>query len=282
MSIKNKIKNTQLSNKLKQTEFYWKIKNKIIKPPAHIYLILKCNLNCSYCVNEANPKENRHKEYKLAHADKWIEAINRMNRDVAFTGGEPTLHPEFIEIVNGIKKELKVIVYTNLVWSDEFTDKLISNLNRPIEILASYHPSSGKPEKIIEILKKLREKNVFQGTIHSVGTKQQEKFLIENVRPLFKKENFFLTIDKDQFNFFNEGRCSMKSRRTVHCSGKSIIIAPDGTRYPCVSKMLRMKDPLENIFKENLKGDFYSSVCQDYGFCSPCDMGFKIEPVSAI
>ncbi len=280
MSIKDRIKNTSVFNKLKKTEFYWKIKNKIVEPPAHIYLTLKCNLKCPYCVNEANPKENKHGEYELASADQWIKAINRMNKDVAFTGGEPTLHPEFIEIINGINKRLNVIVYTNLVWSEEFTNRLVNNLKRPIKILASYHPSSGKPERILEVLKKLRERRLFEGTIHSVGTKPQEKFLEEKIRPYFKKHGFFLTIDKDQFNFFNEERCNMKIRKNVRCSGKSIIIAPDGTRYQCVSKMLRMKDPLENIFQHPLKKGTISSICPDYGFCSPCDMDFKIKEIN--
>ena len=35
------------------------------------------------------------------------------------------------------------------------------------------------------------------------------------------------------------------------------------------------------LFKDGFKGEFYSSICPDYGYCSPCDMNFKIEPVPA-
>jgi len=282
MFLKNKIKDTRLFNKIKEQEIYWRLKEKFFNDvPAHIYLTLKCNLSCPYCVNQANPKESKIGKYNFSPGEKWIKAINNMNKTIVFTGGEPTLHPDFIKIVNGIKKELSIIVYTNFCWSEQFTEDLLSQLKRPIKVLGSYHPSCGRPEKILEVIKKLRKKGLFDGMIHAVGTKSQKGFLEKQVRPVFKRDGFFLTIDKDQFEFFNKEACCMKFRKTVHCSGKGIIIAPDGKRYQCVSKMLRMKDPLEDVFTENLRKDEIHSICPDYGFCSPCDMGFKRIPISS-
>lgn len=281
MILKDKIKNTKLFNKLKETEIYWKIKNKLNRNiSAHIFLTLQCNLNCQYCVNQANPKESKIKKYIFSPGEKWVSAINRMKKSVILTGGEPTLHPDFIKIVNNINKKIPIIIYTNFCWKKEFLNKFIKELRRPVKIFGSYHPSGGKPEKVLEVISTLKQKGLFDGMIHSVGTKQQKEFLENTARSFFKKHNLFLTIDKDQFEFLDAAGCSMKFRKKVHCSGKNILIAPDGTRFQCVSKMLRMVDPQENIFKERLRKDMISSRCPDYGFCSPCDMGFKIKPIN--
>ena len=138
MSLKDQIKNTFLFNKIKETGTYWKIKDKFIKDiPVHVYLTLACNLMCSYCVNQANLKESKLKYYKIAPGKNWVKALNRANKTIIFTGGEPTLHPDFIEIINGIKKELPIIVYTNFIWPEKFTDKFIKELKRPIKVLGS-------------------------------------------------------------------------------------------------------------------------------------------------
>lgn len=276
--LKNITKNTRIFNALKETEFYWKIKRKLPKRvPIYIYLTLECNLKCSYCVNQANSKESKINQYKILPGEKWIKAINRARRPIVFTGGEPTLHPDFIEIINNINKSIPILVYTNFLWEKKFLKKFLKQIKRPVKFLGSYHPSGGKPEIILEVIETLKQKNMFDGMLHSVGTKNQLEFLEKEVRPFFKKQGIFLTIDKDQFEYFDAEACSMKFRKKVKCSRKSITIAPDGKRYQCVSNMLRKKNPIRDFVEEGIKREKCSCICLNYGFCNPCDMGFKIK-----
>lgn len=69
--------------------------------PMHAVIELTdgCNLSCPHCYREA-----RRKNYTLAPTLELLEGLHRLRehgvRVVEFTGGEPTLHPDFLVIVN--------------------------------------------------------------------------------------------------------------------------------------------------------------------------------------
>jgi len=273
--IFNRIKNTPIYNWVKQFWVYPFIRKIFKKIPIYIYLTFNCNLNCAYCTIKYNPPENKSNSYSIEKGEKWIEAINKIGKNVIFTGGEPTIHPDFIKIIKNINKNILISVYTNFCWSDEFTQKYINEINRPVRFYGSYHPSSGKPGRVIKVINKLREKNLIEGVIHMVDPKNNDFF--KKTQKKFKQNKWNLFKTERVSNSIE--RSSMSFRKTVECSGKRIIIAPNGDRYQCVSKLLRMKDPLENIFYEDLKENKTFCICPDYGFCSPCDDEYKIREI---
>lgn len=230
---------------------------------VRIYLTLECNLSCHYCVNRFLGKI---KKYKLVSGTDWIKAINRERRDVAFTGGEPTLHPDFIEIINGIDPKLHVKVYTNFKWNNDFLKRYIKEIKRQVEFYGSYHPPSGRPEQFIKIVNELKKHNKFNGSIHAIRYRNQEKFLRE-VSKIFKKKSIDIEIDKDQYEVYDY--CAKKFDKKVLCSKKVILIAPDGYRYQCVSKIVRGLYPLENFIKGHISSEKIESIC--FGYCAPCD-----------
>jgi MoaA/NifB/PqqE/SkfB family radical SAM enzyme len=233
------------------------------------YLTLECNLTCRYCVNQCHSNEKL-KDAVFISGEKWITALNRENRDVVFTGGEPTLHPDFIKIVNSINPMLSIKVYTNLKWSDDFTDKYINELNRPVKLLVSYHPSGGKPELFIDRILRLQKTGKFSGMIHAIDYRDQRE-LVKKASKKFRKAGMKLKIDKDQKEVYSDA-CSRESKSTIECSKRIILISSDGNRYQCVSKLVRGINPFENIFKESLKKELLVSTCHEYGHCAPCDM----------
>jgi len=234
-----------------------------------IYLTLQCNLRCVYCVNQCfEGTESRISEYSLSSAEKWISAINREKRHIVITGGEPTLHPEFIEILNGIDQRLEVMVYTNFKWSESFLERFLSQARRTPIFYGSYHPSSGDPRNFIHILKTLRRNGRFRGSLHAIDSKQNDVVLMKAVSRI-ESEGFGIKLDQDQSALFH---CACRRfRKSVECIKQIILIAPDGYRYPCVSKMVRRKNTLENIFTEPLGPEKVSTICGDYGYCAPCD-----------
>src|SRR5689334_4137310 len=91
----------------------------ILIPPHYnyvaIFLTLSCNLACSYCINRFD-----NFRYRKGHmsGDQWVRGLNRIvSRDdlpVTMGGGEPSLHREFTEIINGIRPGLNIDLLTNL------------------------------------------------------------------------------------------------------------------------------------------------------------------------
>ena len=68
-----------------------------------------CNLQCKYCFEKDYVK-------KFINAKELLDFLNvvgDMVEDVVITGGEPTLHPDFIEIVQEIAKKFPATVTTN-------------------------------------------------------------------------------------------------------------------------------------------------------------------------
>ena len=85
---------------LKHLDKLKKIQDK--KPPSpvmvHISIINACNLTCSFCCCANRPIKDRLPKEKVMQA---LDSFHRIGvKGLEFTGGgEPTLHPDFIEIV---------------------------------------------------------------------------------------------------------------------------------------------------------------------------------------
>jgi MoaA/NifB/PqqE/SkfB family radical SAM enzyme len=242
---------------------------------VRIYPTLKCNLRCAYCANECHKDngEDRKNEYEEVDFGKWVEALKKLERPVIITGGEPTLYPQIIELLNALSdSKLRVKLYTNLVWSKEFANKFVNEMkNENVMLFASYH-SSALPQKFAETILFLKNNNKFIGTIHTILEKENT----DKINAAIKLFNTFgiSVYTEDNYDYEYCEASSQANRQKVRCSKKIFIIAPDGNRYQCVSKMLRKKEPLENIFDEKYKelNPQITSICYDYGACANCDM----------
>ena len=255
----------KLKRKIKRIYNKYKMKFHKFNGRMRIYLTFECTLKCKYCVNDFCPDLDKKLTYELLPAESWIKIINRTKRNVIFTGGEPFLHPEFIEIINGIDQSIAIKIYTNFTCDIE---QFIREVNRPVSFYGSYHPCSGYPKKFLACINKLREAGKFSGTVHAVLWDKQADFLKEMVA-LFKSHGWDLLLDEEQTDLFESA--SQKFRKKASCKQNLILIAPDGTRYQCASKMIRRIDPRENLLNEPLKGTWVSCLCSDYGYCAPCD-----------
>lgn len=96
-------------------------------PLAWLELTRKCNLNCPHCyIHGGRPRKDE------MDACRWHEIIDEMADmgvwAVAFTGGEPTLHPAFSELVKHAReRDLIVAVATHGMF---LTDDLLGALPR--------------------------------------------------------------------------------------------------------------------------------------------------------
>jgi len=83
-----------------------------------------------------------------------------------------------------------------------------------------------------------------------------------------KQMNIDISFDEDQRHFEGSKR---KFKKKVLCSRNIILIAPDGDRFHCVSKLMRQKQSIENIFDSKLSNSKKKIICDEYGYCAPCD-----------
>jgi organic radical activating enzyme len=230
-----------------------------------IYLTLECNLKCPYCVNLHNAADSKASEYKLMNWERWAEAINKAGRNVIFTGGEPFLYADLIKLINAVNPEIKIKIYTNLCAP---VDEFVKALKRPVTLFASYHPSGVRVEKFIQNLNLLKGSDKAAVTIHMVGWRKQKELLMK-VKKEFSKSGYYVYIDDDQYLISDAA--SMLFRKKASCTKKIALIAPDGNRFHCVSKMLRMKESGKSILDGIPSGDEFTTLCDEYGYCSPCD-----------
>lgn len=116
----------------------------------------RCNFDCSYCWPNSHNK-----------TDDWISMsrmlaiIDRIEKDVPdtrlqfnFAGGEPTLHPDFLEVCREIHgRGHHIHVQTNGSRNAQY----MANLAVVAEISISVHFEFMKPEKLIKNIKSILE-----------------------------------------------------------------------------------------------------------------------------
>jgi hypothetical protein len=230
-----------------------------------IYPILQCNLNCTYCVHSHNLPESRADKYHLVSWQKWAEFINKTGKNVIFTGGEPFLYPDFVKLLNAISTSIKVKIYSN--FGADMQD-YIANCKRQVIFFGSYHPVSGPLKNFIGTINALRAAGKFSGSIHMVGWAKQLDFVIK-AKEEFARHQWYAYIDDDQY--LQDASSAMKFKKRVRCTRRIYLIAPDGRRFQCISKMLRQQDALGNVLESGVGSDQVTTECQDYGYCNPCD-----------
>lgn len=126
----------------------------------NIYLTNACNLHCVHCFMNAGVKLDRE-----LTSEKWKEVLTDFYAEggeyVTFTGGEPTMYPQFEEVVMFAHQTgLKVTVLSNgLLWSEEMILRMKSYLD---EIQFSIDGVTEQDNA------KVRGKNHFQKVVDTV------------------------------------------------------------------------------------------------------------------
>lgn len=71
----------------------------------------RCNYDCSYCPSEIHDNHSAHTDLRVL--ERAIDEIAKLkNPRISFTGGEPTVHPQFNKILDYAHKKVKWISVT--------------------------------------------------------------------------------------------------------------------------------------------------------------------------
>lgn len=154
-------------------------------------IMLPCNYRCSYCV-----VHNESAQFLTLDVPKWREIWTRIFKlygccQVRFAGGEPTIYPDFINLVSMILEMHTVDITTNLSFDvEEWIKKVPSE---GIAISGSLHLEHQTPEEFLKKLLILREKGN-QLISASLVAYPPDVHRVEAIRELFEKNNVLFKI----------------------------------------------------------------------------------------
>jgi hypothetical protein len=91
---------------------------------ANVLLTTGCNLACPYCFANEKMGPSRRRHMTLADVDKLLAFFRRSDYQLfRVMGGEPTLHPDFAEILRrALAADMRVDVLSNATWNDACSD----------------------------------------------------------------------------------------------------------------------------------------------------------------
>lgn len=239
--------------------------------------------------------------FSMLSGDQWISFLNGLyhpeGRPLALIGGEPTIHPDFVNILNGLEGYM-VTVTTNL------KSRFYKDLKRSIESLkpkcpirfnTSFHPNLISAEEFCNRILQMKGAGLWVDQIAMVDHPGSQ---FENYRSVFTQYGIRLTPqsllgkwegqlypDPNEFTVKNDPRehgitdmvryregFSAQTRRPMLCSTKRFLIAPDGVVYNCHYRLYSRSNSHCGKLADSsvtLPEDFFQ--CEDYGFCNPCD-----------
>lgn len=279
------------------------------------FITLGCNLNCEYCIQRIDEVGARKAlNYKIVPGRMWVRALNLIQwrtkrrflrrakrKKLAIIGGEPTIHPDFMEIVNGLDRNWSITVTTNLatpIFSD--IKKFLRNL-RPkarLKFHASLHFQYADAKLFIERVLELKRGGLNVKRLFIVAHPE----IIDQIpeyEKRFKEKGLFLEVQR--FTGFYKGKLyplgeegqlkyhfddgitdyskyeegfSLKSEKPILCRLNRVLFAPDGDIYNCHYKLYtKSEECYGNLFDHNFKTDIPTDffLCRHYGYCNPCE-----------
>lgn len=99
---------------------------------VQIYFLLteNCNLNCSMCVRGKQTGVN----LNFDKLNMVVKGNDFLEHDIVLTGGEPTLHKKFLEIINLMCSVSKTVTVTTNGTQNDFFEKLVSYKNLSFQV----------------------------------------------------------------------------------------------------------------------------------------------------
>ena len=261
-------------------------------PPEYnyveIYLTLRCNLGCSYCINKNGVLKRERKEMS---AEQWVNAFNKIDfgeTPITLGGGEPTRHKGFYEILEGLNLDTKVDLLTNLQFDvDEFMNRInpkrFNNDDRnpayrPIRV--SYHAEKMEAEDLVKKVKKLQDAGFKIGVFglnhpENVEANMLMSELARQEQIYFFIKDFLGNYDGKLFGHYRYPEALEGKPKKVSCRTKELLAAPDGQIYKCHRDLYAEDSPIAHISDDTFQPKYKFRACNKYGQCNPCDIKLK-------
>ena len=264
---------------------------------VYIHLTLSCNLSCSYCYMRYNLKSSCSVEFY--NFEKWLYKFKKIGvNHIILTGGEPTLHKDFKDIIKLIKKEgFYLTLLTNGTNIDSlelnYIDKCIismdllgTNQRKGLNIKKLLHDlgnidfkyknkilvrsivSSGQESKINITREKMNNLSINHIIEICIPNNIYELKCIPDIKKIWE----FCNQSKNDFNVFtNCGACN-----------SVIAVNYNGDIYPCQACMLselkitnlESENWLNELVNSKIRKDFLNSHIDNIEKCKNCNLRY--------
>ena len=253
-----------------------------------VFLTMRCNFACSYCINGKDP---RRRPEAQPDAAAWAGFFNRLDTgDIPITlqGGEPTLYPGFYDLVGMLAPGKRIDLLTNLSFDlDEFMERVpLSAVTRPAPyapIRVSYHPEFMDIYDTIARMLRLAGRGYRVGLYSVVHPDNVDRVLDAKSRCLRAGVDFrtkpFLGVHNGTLygRYRHLGRGSLDRTRTrdVMCRTTDFLCGPDGGIYRCHHDLYCGAAGIADI--NNPQPAFAGGYrkCSEFGLCEYCDLKVK-------
>lgn len=240
----------------------------------HWNLTAQCNLNCEYCFGKIPVNK---KNINSIDIEKLMRTLKKSGKTfrISFTGGEPFLIKNIVEVCYNITQSHFISFNTNLLLPSVINFAKIINPEKVLFIQASFHINEllekGLLDKYIENFLLLKEKkfNIIAEAVAYPNDylllKKYEKLLLEKGIKLFYAPFIGRNNDKnypkdyeneeiEKWNFPKE-RINYHYQKGELCNaGKSAaVIYSNGDIYPC----FQIKEKIGNIYQQI---DFFENI----------------------
>ena len=251
------------------------------------FLTLGCNLSCSYCINHLSGKAVRR---PLMSGDEWIEGLNRIvsaqNISLTLQGGEPSIHKDFLKIINGVEKKHHLEILTNLqfdgeLFANEIAPERLKRENKYSSIRVSFHPETMDIDETLQkslyLIKQGFDVGLF-GVLHPESEQQvlkaQKIFQLHNID--FRTKPFLGTYQgKLHGSYAYENAVAASSKMKCDCKTSELLISPEGYVFRCHHDLYNNLNPVGHILDESFEIKDIFRECVYFGNCNPCDIKVK-------
>ena len=251
------------------------------------FLTFRCPYKCSYCIIRFNGASmGRHMEVRGAEWIRFIERLQTRTIPVTLQGGEPGMHPDFIEIVAEISRFHPIDILSNLAFDlNAFIRRVDpARLNRPAPyapIRASYHPEQFTLETIVKRALALQEAGFRVGLYGVLHPDQKDEIMrayqvCADLGIDFRTKPF-LGIHQGLMHgeIAYSGACEGNPTHRCECAPSELLIAPDGAIHRCHHDLYNACTPVADIFECAPALSSAFRPCASFGSCNPCDVKVK-------
>ena len=257
-----------------------------------LYYTLRCNLSCSYCINNNLQIKRKRQQLSRQQTADGINKIQFNNIALTIGGGQPTFRKDFYDFVSLLRNDIKIDLLTNLTFDKH---QFIKNIKpqkfyKPSSddniayksIRVSYHPRFMNRKQLVEKVGFLQDNgysigifgishpmNMQANTIMSqLARKNQVYFFIKDFLGYYKDTLFGYYLNKDGLN---------GERKNCKCKSKQILIDSAGNVFKCHKDLYSNQYPVNNILNNDCKFQYIYRDCNNLGLCNPCDLKIKLN-----
>lgn len=278
---------------------------------AHM-ITLRCSAKCPFCILNGRGKRIAQKEMSGKEVLEWWNGVKHQpGQKLSLIGGEPTLHPDIIEIVNGLKN-YNITMTTNckspFYNNPDFHKVFKIHPTSTLRINTTFHPHHLSADEYLAIIKKWRKASYFVDQTSFVYTPEVMERYSDDIKKVSADISMtagsFLGFYNDQNGFDspfdpenlmpNESYhdqvrikercgltdldayrhiCGQATGKEAQCwhPRRSLIIGPNGDYYHCHYKMYYGIGPVCNV-KDFKPVPDKAVGCRHYGLCNWCDV----------